>query len=92
MTHDVTVTVDTAALRHNVEVLRAAVAPAAVMAVVKANAYGHGAVECARAFVEAGVDWLGVADLTEAVALRRAGVEAPVLAWLHAPEIGRAHV
>ena len=86
MTHDVTITVDTAALRHNVEVLRAAVAPAAVMAVVKANAYGHGAVECARAFVEAGVDWLGVADLTEAVALRRAGVEAPVLAWLHAPD------
>jgi len=86
MTHDVMITVDTAALRHNVEVLRAAVAPAAVMAVVKANAYGHGAVECARAFVEAGVDWLGVADLTEAVALRRAGVEAPVLAWLHAPD------
>ena len=84
MTHDVTVTVDTAALRHNVEVLRRIVAPSAVMAVVKANAYGHGAVESARAFVEAGVDLLGVADLDEAITLRRAGVEAPVLAWLHA--------
>ena len=85
MTQDIRVTIDTAALRHNVATLRAAVAPARVMAVVKANAYGHGAVECARAFVDAGVDWLGVADLDEAVQLREAGVTAPVLAWLHAP-------
>jgi alanine racemase len=85
VTQDIRVTIDTAALRHNVATLRAAVAPARVMAVVKANGYGHGAVESARAFVEAGVDWLGVADLDEAVELREAGITAPVLAWLHAP-------
>lgn len=85
MTQDVKITVDTAALRHNVRVLRDTVSPARVMAVVKANAYGHGAVECARVFADAGVDWLGVADLTEAVAIRRAGVTTPLLAWLHAP-------
>ncbi|MBD8704204.1 alanine racemase [Frigoribacterium sp. CFBP9039] len=85
MTQDVKITVDTSALRHNVAVLREAVAPHAVMVVVKANAYGHGAVESARAFVDAGVDWLGVADLEEALELRRAGITAPILAWLHAP-------
>ncbi|GAA0963383.1 alanine racemase [Frigoribacterium faeni] len=85
MTQDVKITVDTTALRHNVGVLREVVAPAETMVVVKADAYGHGAVESARAFVEAGVDWLGVADLDEALELRRAGITAPVLAWLHAP-------
>jgi alanine racemase len=85
MTQEARLTIDTVALAHNVTVLRAAVAPAKVMAVVKANAYGHGAVECAGAFEEAGVDWLGVVDLAEAVALREAGIRIPVLAWLHAP-------
>jgi alanine racemase len=85
VTQEARLTIDTGALRHNVAILREAVAPAAVMAVVKANAYGHGAVECALAFEEGGVDWLGVVDLDEAVALRRGGVSVPVLAWLHAP-------
>lgn len=85
MTREATVTVDAAALAHNVSVLRAAVAPAAVMAVVKANAYGHGAVASALAFEEAGVDWLGVVDLAEAVALREGGVDASILCWQHAP-------
>ncbi|ARC55786.1 Alanine racemase [Frondihabitans sp. 762G35] len=85
MTQEVRVAVDTGALRHNVEVLRRVVHPARVMTVVKANAYGHGAVESARAFEEAGVDWIGVVDLDEAVALRRAGISVPILAWLHAP-------
>src|SRR5689334_5621760 len=49
------------------------------MAVVKANAYGHGAVECSRALVYEGVDWLGVALLEEAVELRRAGISLPIL-------------
>ncbi|MGA1813505.1 alanine racemase [Frondihabitans sp. 4ASC-45] len=79
------VSIDTAALRQNVQVLRAAVAPAKVMTVVKANAYGHGAVACALAFEDAGVDWLGVVDLDEATALRAGGVKLPILAWLHAP-------
>ena len=56
------------------------------MAVVKADAYGHGAVPVARAALRGGASWLGVADLVEAVALRAAGIDAPVLAWLHDPD------
>lgn len=71
------------ALIGNLEVLRARVAPSAVMGVVKADAYGHGMIPIARALTDAGVDWLGVADIDEALALRAAGIDAPVLAWLH---------
>ena len=78
-------TVSTAAISHNIEVMRALVAPAQVMAVVKADGYGHGAVESARAALAGGADWLGVADLSEAIALRAAGIDAPLLAWLHQP-------
>lgn len=85
MTAEARLTVDTRALRHNVRVLRESVGPAAVMAVVKANAYGHGVEGAARAFEDAGVDWLGVVDLDEASALRATGVSVPILAWLHAP-------
>ena len=60
--------------------------PAQVMAVVKADAYGHGAVPVARAALSAGASWLGVAHISEALALRAAGIEAPLLAWLHTPE------
>jgi alanine racemase len=74
------------ALAGNVEVLRRTVAPAQLMAVVKADAYGHGALAVARTAVEAGADWLGVADLDEALALRAEGIAAPLLAWLHAAE------
>ena len=56
------------------------------MAVVKADAYGHGAVPVARAALEAGASWLGVAHISEALALRAAGIDAPLLAWLHTPE------
>ncbi|RFA19404.1 alanine racemase [Subtercola boreus] len=78
--------VDLGAIRHNVRTVAALVGGAEVMAVVKANAYGHGAVEVARAAVEAGATWLGVADVDEAVALRDAGLSVPVLAWLHSPQ------
>lgn len=80
------------ALADNVATLRRIVAPAQLMAVVKADAYGHGAVPVARTAVEAGADWLGVADVDEALALRRAGIGAPLLAWLHAavPDFGPA--
>ena len=71
------------ALVGNLESLRALAAPAAVMGVVKADAYGHGMIPVARALADAGVDWLGVADIDEALALRGAGIETPVLAWLH---------
>ena len=53
-----------------------------VLAVVKADAYGHGLVPVARAALSGGAAWLGVAQLDEALRLREAGVDAPVLAWL----------
>jgi len=78
--------IDLGALTANVAHLRETVGTEHVMAVVKANAYGHGAVECARAALAGGADWLGVADTTEALELRAAGIDAPVLAWLHDPD------
>jgi alanine racemase len=77
--------VDLGAITRNVETLRAAVGGASTMAVVKANAYGHGAVPVARAALDGGADWLGVVDLDEALELRAAEVTAPVFAWLHDP-------
>ncbi|MFE6228845.1 alanine racemase [Streptomyces sp. NPDC057854] len=79
--------IDLGALRANVRALRARVAPhARVMAVVKADAYGHGAVRCARAALEAGAEWLGTATPQEALALRAAGITGvPVMCWLWTP-------
>ncbi len=77
--------VDLDAIAHNVEVLCECAGEAAVMAVVKADGYGHGLVPSARAAVRGGAGWLGVAFLEEALALRSAGVEVPVLAWLFSP-------
>jgi alanine racemase len=71
--------VDLGAITKNIAALRAHVAPAAVMAVVKANGYGHGAVPAARAAVRGGADWLGVVHVAEALEIRRAGVDAPLL-------------
>jgi alanine racemase len=79
------VEVDLAALRHNVRVLRELAAPAGVMAVVKADAYGHGAVPVARAAVEAGAAWLGVALVEEGLELRDAGVDAPIMVLSEPP-------
>jgi alanine racemase len=78
------VRVDLDAIRDNVARLRAGTA-AEVMAVVKADGYGHGMVPAARAALDAGATWLGVCTLEEALGLRAAGVTAPVLAWLLAP-------
>ena len=75
--------IDLEAIRHNVRRLAAAASPAKVMAVVKADAYGHGTVPVARAALQAGAAWLGVAHISEALALRAAGIDAPLLAWLH---------
>jgi len=69
--------VDLGALRANLR--QFARRQAAVMAVVKANAYGHGAVPVARAALEAGALWCGVARLDEALELRRAGLRGPIL-------------
>lgn len=77
--------VDLDAVAHNVRVLAEHAGSARVMAVVKADGYGHGAVQVARAAVAAGAAELGVATLDEALTLRAAGIGAPVLAWLHRP-------
>jgi len=80
-----TVEVDLDAIAHNVRVLREHAGPAAVMAVVKADGYGHGATRVARAALAAGATELGVVTIGEALALRRDGLTAPVLSWLHPP-------
>src|SRR6266511_2593136 len=71
--------VDLDAVVHNVTVLRGHVAPARFCAVVKADGYGHGSVAVSRAALAAGADWLAVAQVPEAVALRDAGIDAPLL-------------
>ena len=77
--------IDLDALAHNVGVLRRVVAPSAVWAVVKADAYGHGAVAVAAAAVDAGCAGLCVAFTAEGVALRTAGIEAPILVLSEQP-------
>ncbi|GAA4606596.1 alanine racemase [Actinoallomurus liliacearum] len=75
--------VDLAAISHNVGVLREKAAGAEVMAIVKADGYGHGIIQAARAALAGGASRLGVATLAEALTVRRAGVDAPLLCWLH---------
>jgi alanine racemase len=71
--------VDLDAIAGNVAALREHVAPSAVMAVVKAGGYGHGSVPAARAALEGGARWLGVVHVAEALELRAAGIDAPLL-------------
>jgi alanine racemase len=77
--------VDLAAIRGNVATLKSNTA-AEVMAVVKADAYGHGLLPSARAALAGGATWLGVAIVDEALALRAHGITAPVLSWLWTPD------
>ncbi|WP_201263437.1 alanine racemase [Mycobacterium montefiorense] len=79
--------VDLGAIAHNVRVLREHAGSAQVMAVVKADGYGHGAIRVAHTALAAGAAELGVATVDEALALRADGITAPVLAWLHPPGI-----
>jgi alanine racemase len=76
--------VDLAAIRDNVETLRRGT-KAELMAVVKADGYGHGLVESARAARAGGATWFGTATLDEALALRSAGITERLLAWLWTP-------
>ncbi len=71
--------IDLAALHHNVDLLRRQASPAGVAAVVKADAYGHGAITIARAALEAGAARICVFTIREAVELRQAGIDAPIL-------------
>jgi alanine racemase len=76
--------VDLSAIKHNVEILKKT-AGTKLLAVVKADAYGHGLVPVAKAAISAGADYLGVALLEEAITLREAGIQSPILAWLVQP-------
>lgn len=75
--------VDLSAVWHNVVRLTQLARGRKLIAVVKADAYGHGAPEVARTALAAGAAMLGTAHVSEAVALREAGIAAPVIAWLH---------
>ena len=77
--------VDLDAIAHNVRLLREHAGPAQVMVVVKADGYGHGATQVGRAALAAGAAELGVATVDEALALRRDGITAPIVSWLHPP-------
>lgn len=84
--------IDVDAIRHNVEHIRSVVAPAAVWAVVKADGYGHGAVDVARAAMAAGAEGLCVALVAEALTLRRAGIDAPILLLSEQPPETAGHI
>ncbi len=85
--------IDLEAIRHNLRAyLRHVGAGVQVIAVVKANAYGHGAVPVARAALEAGATYLGVHRLNEGIELRQAGIDAPVLLMGYTPPSGAAEV
>ena len=76
--------VDLSVVRDNVQTIHKHLRPGTeVLAVVKADAFGHGAVQVARAAVEAGATWLGVARADEALQLRAAGLTVPILTWLY---------
>ncbi|MFE6862707.1 alanine racemase [Nocardia sp. NPDC057668] len=75
--------VDLNAIAHNVRILAEHAGDAAVMVVVKADGYNHGAAEVARAALAAGARELGVTTVGEALQLRAAGITAPILCWLN---------
>ena len=77
--------VDLAAIRHNVKVLQNLAKNSEVMAVVKADAYGHGLIPVARAARQGGATWLGTALLEEAISLRNSGDSGRILTWLGSP-------
>lgn len=78
--------INTDAIAHNIRQLKAKLAPDVnLMAVVKADGYGHGAVPCARTALASGASFLGVARIEEALALRRAGIAAPILIFGYTP-------
>jgi alanine racemase len=78
------VIIDLRALKENFKYIKTK-AEVPVLAIVKADAYGHGLIPCAKAASEAGADYLGTALLEEAIAIREAGIKTPLLAWLNPP-------
>ena len=84
MTYRAYVEVDLKAIASNISTIKGKV-DAQVLAVVKADAYGHGLVPVAQTALSAGATWLGVALLEEALNIRKAGIESPLIAWLTPP-------
>jgi len=84
MTNRAEAVINLSAIKSNVATLKAK-AGVDLMAVVKADAYGHGLIPVAKAAIDGGATWLGVALLEEAIALRAAGLTVPILAWLVPP-------
>ncbi len=79
--------------KHNLQLIQKAVSPARIMAVVKADAYGHGAVELAQSALQAGASYLGVAFHEEGIELREAGITAPILVFgAQLPQFFEAHL
>lgn len=85
MAHQAETRIDLAHLASNITRLKA-ISHTPLLAVVKADAYGHGLIEIGLAAEKAGADWLGVALLEEAIQLRQHGVQIPILAWLLSPD------
>jgi len=77
--------IDRSAFAHNVRMLHERIAPTEVMLAVKADAYGHGMLELAPVALENGASSLAVLEIPAALALREAGIECRLLAWLHSP-------
>ena len=72
------------AIANNIKLVKSKT-PAQILAVVKADAYGHGLIPVAKCAIDAGATWLGVALLEEAILLREAGIKAPIISWLTPP-------
>ncbi|HSF79805.1 MAG TPA: alanine racemase, partial [Anaerolineales bacterium] len=84
MAYSTWVEIDLSAIENNVSLIRQSTG-VQVMAVVKADGYGHGAAPVARAALRAGANWLGVARLEEALELRQAGLDCPILLLGYTP-------
>ncbi len=78
-------TINLDAISHNVKTIRALIGERKLIAVIKADAYGHGAAAIAQTVLDAGADALGFVHVREALALRATGITAPLMAWLHTP-------
>ncbi len=79
------VEIDRSALTHNLRLFRRLIGKRKLLAVVKANAYGHGILEISRTALLAGVDWLGVNSLEEGILLRESGFDCPILVLGYTP-------
>lgn len=81
------VEIDYEAIKHNVKAIQKRVGKTKIMGIVKANAYGHGDVECAKKLIDCGIDFLAVSSLDEAVKLRNNGIKVDILILGYTPEI-----